>query len=220
MTNTRCDRSAPSFPGEGVSPKPAATAATTEITTEATPNWGRSQRGALHAAGVAVLAALGVRAVAAKSGPARGASHRQGDGHSHGTRGKRGKADPGGPAGSPGSPGNKGDNWGQGEKGDTGVPGQSGPAGPVSSIVQSVSVPLDRFFGTTVLVVAPCADGRPLLGGGFDYDPGAPDAGKTVKVVTAVPDAYARTYSVRFRRTTTAGFPSVVVAYAVCGPLP
>jgi hypothetical protein len=66
MTNTRCDRSAPSFPGEGVSPKPAATAATTEITTEATPNWGRSQRGALHAAGVAVLAALGVRAVAAK----------------------------------------------------------------------------------------------------------------------------------------------------------
>ena len=72
------------------------------------------------ALGAALLAALGLREVAAKRGQATGESHRQRDGHPHGKRGKRGEAGPGGPAGSPGSPGEKGGPGDKGDKGDTG----------------------------------------------------------------------------------------------------
>ena len=83
----------------------------------------------------ALLAALGLREVAAKRGPATRERHRNGDGHPHGKRGKRGEAGPGGPAGSPGSQGAKGDKGdtgdagNQGDKGDKGDPGDQGLQG-------------------------------------------------------------------------------------------
>jgi hypothetical protein len=83
--------------------------------------------GALSAA---LLAALGLRGVTAKRGPATAERHRQRDGHPHGKRGKRGEAGTGGPAGSPGSPGEKGgpgDKGDQGDQGDAGAQGEPGP---------------------------------------------------------------------------------------------
>jgi len=82
--------------------------------------------GALSAA---LLAALGLREVAAKRGPATAEGHRQRDGHPHGRRGKRGETGPGGPAGSPGSPGEKGGPGDKGDKGDKGDAGNQGDRG-------------------------------------------------------------------------------------------
>src|SRR5215218_1235309 len=105
MTNTRCERpAAPSLRREGMSPEPAPTTGTAEITTRDGSERGRSRRGVLNAAAIALLAALGVRESAAKQNRASSEQHRNPKGHDHGKRGKRGKAGPSGPAGSPGSP--------------------------------------------------------------------------------------------------------------------
>jgi hypothetical protein len=134
MTNTRCERpAAPSLRREGMSSEPAPTTGTAEITTRDGSERGRSRRGVLNAAAIALLAALGVRESAAKQNRASSEQHRNPKGHDHGKRGKRGKAGPSGPAGSPGSPGDKG---GKGDKGDQ---GQSGPAG-------TGSCPADTIF--------------------------------------------------------------------------
>ena len=96
-----------------------------------TPRSGGGRRhvlGSLAAAGVAVLAGLGLGepAAAAKQGRATAERRRNGHGNPGGKRGKRGEAGPGGPAGNPGSPGEKG---GQGEKGDKGDAGNQGDKG-------------------------------------------------------------------------------------------
>jgi hypothetical protein len=126
--------------------------------------------GALSAA---LLAALGLREVAAKRGQATGESHRQRDGHPHGKRGKRGEAGPGGPAGSPGSQGAKGD------KGDTGDPGSqggkgdkgdTGPQGPGKTILTGTrawnpgQIPNGVTATQTVPVVG-AAVGDPVMAG-------------------------------------------------------
>ncbi len=93
-------------------PEPPITALPPVTATGDGPSRGGNRRGALYAAGVALLAALGVRGVAAKQHRATSEQHRNPNGHDHGKRGKRGKrgeAGPGGPAGGPGSPGDKGD---------------------------------------------------------------------------------------------------------------
>jgi hypothetical protein len=99
-----------------------------------TPGSGGGRRhllGSLGAAGLAVLASLGLgeQSAAAKQGRARAERHRSGDGHPHGKRGKRGEAGPGGPAGSPGSQGEKGGQGDKGDKGDTGAQGDPGLKG-------------------------------------------------------------------------------------------
>jgi hypothetical protein len=120
MTETRCKRSVPSLPRAGMSPEPAPTTVTTQITTEARPHRGRSRRDALQAVAIGFLAALGVREGAAKPHRTRSAQHRNRDGHDHGKRGKRGKAGPGG------APGGSGPQGGKGDKGDQGQPGPAG----------------------------------------------------------------------------------------------
>ncbi len=105
----------------------------------------RNVLGSLAAAGLAVLASLGLgeQSAVAKQGRATAERRRSGDGHPSGKRGKRGEAGPGGPAGSPGSPGEKG------EKGDTGPKGDKGDTGPQGATGASGVVPRGTLICNT-----------------------------------------------------------------------
>jgi Collagen triple helix repeat (20 copies) len=158
-----------------VSPEPARTAGTTEITTAASPNRGRSRRGALHAAAITLLAAVGLGEVAAKQDRMTAAQRR-----------KRGKTGAGGPPGSPGSPGEKGGQGEKGDKGDNGDPGSPGGKGDKGDPgdkgdkgdtgdkgdpgLQTITITDGNAIspsGILATSTATCPDGATAIGGGW-----------------------------------------------------
>jgi len=104
-------------PGDAaIRPDPTVPATPTAAVTGDAPSRRGSRRGALHAVGLAVLAALGLREAAAKQDNvvAESDRNRHGHGHQRGNTGKRGKKGAAGPEGSSGPAGVKGDKGDQG----------------------------------------------------------------------------------------------------------
>ena len=107
MDTARRDALSPAEPAGSSEPTITRTPAATE--TGVGPSRGGSRRGAIHAAAGEVLAALGLREVAAQGNRAGVGGGRQGDEDPRGERGERGRRGPGGRAGPRGPKGDKGD---------------------------------------------------------------------------------------------------------------
>jgi hypothetical protein len=144
MTDTRCERPGAPLPRGGTSLEPTPATGTAEITTRDGSERSRSRRAALHTAAIALLAALGLREVAAKQDRAAAEQHRNPKGHDHGKRGKRGKRGPGG------APGGSGPQGGKGEKGGIGPIGPSGNPGVLWARVDGIGRDIGQKGVTSV----------------------------------------------------------------------